>query len=626
MDSRNSWSALGHSRDATAVTLVESSDTDSKPERNYHHRASFRYQRSIDGRLSDSESIPLTTLSTSGPDVAEAEDTVTATTNTGRRGRSCYKLPRPFLWLFFNGLVSFLWGIALAVFCAGKVPWTWNLSQFLKRYDREWTNEIAALVGSVCKLHVTYVLQQALELYSHIIVAREFTLKDLKWMQGVNEETIFAKFPDRPGAPPRSEEPQGLWGRVKRCWWSVFRFCSMLRLSWIVIWLGLLLHNTAIVSILQPDAALLTLDPERFLSGEQQQVLDKMSFEMGIQLGNYVDQVSGNTTTAVAGRNYRKDNFAYGAIGGLIEGLQDIPGVQFTAQCTSSIMDANTTWSSSLAGVTSPSISQHYDEFSNLPVIPNTYRSLTSHSTLSFNITLLESAMYAVVDPQGNGAFLSLSKGASNEPPAPLICGWTTEPKLLHIEMVNFTALVLGHEPSNVYPSLVGRSTLATVTGMVQASRLGASINLDTIMHLRHDVTAESGPSYWLRTNATTAQIVETILADGGKASMTKYNTFLNRRIPRCNSKNKTVATHWKFGNNKKIGWIAVIWTIGMGLLGMVTAVWMSRKERLDGVSPLGAAGGFVLALGENIPDDQPLVVRGGKGGYARDDDEQSIL
>ena len=343
--------------------------------------------------------------------------------------------------------------------------------------------------------------------------------------------------------------------------------------------------------------------------------------------------MSGNTTTAVAGRNYRKDSFAYGGIGGLVEGLQDVPGVQYAAQCTMDLSRVNDIWSVALPGVAPPVISPSFNEFTNFTALPDTFRSMESHTPMSFNISMFESAMYAVVDSLGNGAFLALSHGARSQLAYPLACGWKALPKLLHVEMVNFTALVLGHEPADKYPSLTGRSTLATVTGMVRASRFGANIQPEALRYLRSTLTLESGPSYNYRNNASTARVVETILADGGKASMGKYNWLVRMRrkelgpsLAFCNSKNRTVASHWRFGNNKKIGWIAVVWTIGMGVLGMWTAVWMSRRRRLDGVSPLGAAGGFALAVGETIPDDRPLVVRHGKVGYVGDDEGEDKL
>ena len=39
------------------------------------------------------------------------------------------------------------------------------------------------------------------------------------------------------------------------------------------------------------DPGAVTLDTEPYLTEDQQQVLDKMSFEIGIQLGNYVGKL-----------------------------------------------------------------------------------------------------------------------------------------------------------------------------------------------------------------------------------------------------------------------------------------------------------------------------------------------
>jgi hypothetical protein len=157
-------------------------------------------------------------------------------------------IQQPYLWLIFNSLVSFFWGTALATFASGVVPWAWNLSEFSKKFDSDWTNETVALVGSLCTLHVTYVLQLILKEYSYVMLAGEFTLKDLKCLQGVNEISVFAEFPDRPGAPRRVTGARG-----PKAWWgSVYRFCHNKRFVWYVLYLGVALHTTSIVSILQP--------------------------------------------------------------------------------------------------------------------------------------------------------------------------------------------------------------------------------------------------------------------------------------------------------------------------------------------------------------------------------------
>jgi hypothetical protein len=144
--------------------------------------------------------------------------------------------------------------------------------------------------------------------------------------------------------------------------------------------------------------------------------------------------------------------------------------------------------------------------------------------------------------------------------------------------MVNFTSLSLSHEPAVKYPPLISRATLWTLQGMAQAARLGASLNLDVLQYRRKNMfyNATDGYSYNLIRNATSAQIVETILADGGKACMTPYNVFLSRisgsvgdQVEYCASHNKTVAEHYRFGNNKQFGWISVIWTTGIGMKGL---------------------------------------------------------
>lgn len=287
------------------------------------------YSAHRDNKSSDIESIPLAdyvdrdfverrTLEGRGKSVGQSAFVAWMESWTGLEG--------PFLWLLFNGIVSFCWGIALAIFAAGLVPITWAVSEFARGHDADWTNEIVALVGSFATMHVTYVLQAALELYSHIILAGEFTLKDLKWMQGVNEVTLFAEFPDRPGGPPRVENPHGLGERVRGWWGAFYRWADNRRLAWIVIYLGMALHTTSVVSILQPgvftfmrscrrssshrrraeeywqhvvfnDPIPCGVAPDRvpfdtFFDSTTQIVLDKLSLDVGLQLGSYVGKHS----------------------------------------------------------------------------------------------------------------------------------------------------------------------------------------------------------------------------------------------------------------------------------------------------------------------------------------------
>lgn len=319
------------------------------------------------------------------------------------------------------------------------------------------------------------------------------------------------------------------------------------------------------------------------------------------------------------GRIYRKDSFAYGAVGGLIEGLQNINGVQYEARCTTDPLKANEAWQSGLPQLSVPGIANN--TFVESAPVPRDFRLVASHPNLNFeSISIFKNAMYAVVDPLGNGALMTVSESATPNIPAVLACGWKTLPKLLQVELVNFTSLVLDYKPAEVYPYLTARTTLMTVQGMSEATRDGATIHPQTLRYYRTDILGEAGPSYSLSVNSTTEQVLETILADGGKAGMTRWNAMLNMLtaqsaglITECESDNKTVASHWRFGNNRRLGWIAVVVTIAMGIVGIATAIWMSRKERLHGVSVLSTAGGFILARGQDIADDQPLVIRDGK-------------
>ncbi|KAF6746792.1 hypothetical protein DFP72DRAFT_922295 [Ephemerocybe angulata] len=446
-------------------------------------------------------------------------------------------------------------------------------------------------------------------------------------MQGVNALSLFTEFPDRTGARRRSEGR----GRLALWWGSISRFCSKKRLGWYVLWMGLALHTTSIVAILQPEKSykskiyndpipcaaksttVLTLDREEYLSWVQQTAIDKFSFDIGLQFGNYVDQVSGNTTTSVAGRNYKKENVAFGAVGGLENGLQDIPDGQDTTQSTA-------LWQASLPVLSPPKFS--LTNFSEVSTIPPAFGRIISHPSLSFNLSLAENAMYGVVDPLGNGALMTLGPNTLPGSPLALVCTWKAIPKLVHVQMVNFTARSLSTDDApGRYPSLTGRATLKTLEGMAQSARYGGTIDPGSIELIRSGILDVFGTSYYTQATSTT-QVLEILLADGVKAGLTAYNVLFRaqringqRAMRMCNSNNKTVQEHWRFGNSRNLGWIAMICTSGVGLLGVATVLWSKNKgvTRLIEVSPLGATGGFVLGRGEAIDDHQLLCVRNGK-------------
>ena len=351
------------------------------------------------------------------------------------------------------------------------------------------------------------------------------------------------------------------------------------------------------------------------LPSDIQSWTDRLSFEIGLQLGNYngkfysrsffffrsksisfidvhTEQVAGNTTTSVAGRVYVKDNYAYGAIGGLSDGLQEIPGVSFNAQCTND-RNSNTSslsdlWGSVFPGRTPPTISTGSDgskSFSD-PSIPLQMRSIVSDT--SFNLTGSLVGMYALVDPSGSGGLLRVNSTGDL-----LCCVWQAIPKLVSVQTVNFTAKSLGAQDSKTVPQLTGRAVLFTLQGMAAAVHLGADL------YDRNPVESLKFPPI--------SAVLQTLLADGGKAALTSFNEYFAHRLPTagiavCNSNNRTIATHWRFGNNHNLGWVAIIWTTGMGILAVIAVMWFMPRPRVRGIKPLEIP--YAVVLGRVVTVD----------------------
>ena len=305
----------------------------------------------------------------------------------------------------------------------------------------------------------------------------------------------------------------------------------------------------------------------------------------------------------MAGRVYVKDNYAYGAIGGLSDRLQEIPGVLFNAQCsndrnsnTSSLSDF---WGSVFPGRTAPTISTGSDgsqSFSDLS-IPLQMRSIVSDT--SFNLTGSQVGMYALVNPSGSGGLLLVNSTGDL-----LGCVWQAIPKLVSVQTVNFTAKSLGAQDSQTVPQLTGRAVLFTLQGMAAAAHLGANLE-----------NKNPGESRKFGLPPTSA-VLQTLLADGGKAALTSFNVYFAPLFARrqstagiavCNSNNRTIATHWRFGNSHNLGWVAIIWTTGVGILTVIAVMWFMPRPRVQGIEPLEVPYAFVLG--------RVVTVDGTKGG-----------
>ncbi|KAJ2925253.1 hypothetical protein H1R20_g11823, partial [Candolleomyces eurysporus] len=480
--------------------------------------------------------------------------------------------------LLLHGVVSLCWGIALAIFSARVVPITWYLSERGKKYPQV-TNVLVTLVSTLATTHITYVLQGVCDQYASYLVVEGFTIGQLRWMQGVKEKSVFTKFPNMSQQIVAILQPESFYQHV---WFRDRVPCGS-------------------------DPNDLTLERTPYLDPTLQGAVDKLSFTVGMQLGNYNEQVAGNTTSRVAGRTYRKDSYAYGALGGLQNGLLEVPGVQFVAQCSSNPTETEAIWRSVFPERSLPEPLMNGTDlvgFDDAPV-PAQMRSIDSEAGANAedeNIGNFRHGMYALVQPTADGALITL------EPDGPqnkvTVCSWKTLPKLIYAQTINFTARSLKAEDAKMYPSVIGRATWSTLEGMARAARYGAS--LQAIFE-----TPAAAPS----------EVLEIILADGGKAAITFFNVYAysprnankDQVAPSCDSNNRTVAEHWRFSNARNLGYIAIVWTTGIGTFAIGMVLRLKPRRRIRGEWTLGAAEAFELGKDEKVSQGQVFYVVNGK-------------
>ena len=342
-------------------------------------------------------------------------------------------------------------------------------------------------------------------------------------------------------------------------------------------------------------------------------IQSQISYGVGLQFGNYVGkshvsmpptyyyplfytaQVYGNTTTSVAGRVYVKDNYAYGAKGYVRNGLQEVPGVLFNAHCAGepNTPGIDALWSSTFPGRKPPIITRFFNgskSFSDQP-IPSQMRRIVSDPVLNFKGSAV--GMYALLNPSGSGGLLMINATG------PILgCVWQVTPKLVSVQTVDYTAQSLDSQDSNGIPQLTGRAVLLTLQGMAQAVHLGGKFDVNSDRPERPQIP------YALRVTPTSA-VLQVLLADGGKAAFTRFNDYFNSRFTQhqdsagvsvCNNNNRNVNPHWRFGNQYHLGWVAIIWTTGMGVLAIVAAILFTRRQAVRGINPLEVSDAFVLA------------------------------
>ena len=111
------------------------------------------------------------------------------------------------------------------------------------------------------------------------------------------------------------------------------------------------------------------------------------------------------------------------------------------------------------------------------------------------------------------------------------------------------------------------------------------------------------------------------VATDGGKAGMTAYNIheWQLQYMPRtrtpalCDPRVRTVQEHWRFGNTHNLGWIATVWTAGVGLLAVCMALWLSCQQRARRVRVLDVAEAFALGWPEAVSNDEVFYLKHGR-------------
>jgi hypothetical protein len=137
----------------------------------------------------------------------------------------------PLFFLFANGIITFLWGIALAVFAAGKVAFAWDLSEYGIQHDST-TGVVVTAISTLSTTHLTFTIKHAVEEYAAAMLYEGVTLRQWEWMQGVAQSSIWPPF---------------MWKEYPVRW-----------LGWLLLFGGMAGHSTSLAAILQPGA-LLTL-------------------------------------------------------------------------------------------------------------------------------------------------------------------------------------------------------------------------------------------------------------------------------------------------------------------------------------------------------------------------------
>lgn len=505
--------------------------------------------------------------------------------------------------LFLNGLITLCWGITLIVLQTGFVPISWNLSQYGQRH-RGITNVFITGVATVSTSHLRFTVQNTVHEYSALLVHKGLTLRKWTWLQEFAQGSIWPSFTPR--------------------WWPI----------WLLVYGLMAAHSASLVAILQPqsrwrhvmfndpvpcgvDVKSLTLNPTLTVFPD----LDKVAEQIGLQFGNYYDQVAANTTTVITGRSFVKDNFGYGVIGGLTNGLQEVPGVEIVAECAMphevNTVPLATLWSAAFPGqvLPAPTITNGSGTFGTLPESTSQQAFITSGPT--FKLTGTQGALYAIVNASGGGGLLTVSATGSMAG-----CTWTAVPQLVHLQTLNRVSATISADNATTLPLPTGRAVYAAVQGMAQAVRLSGT-RLDWVQ------------SFGFGTGGypvSAPVMLQTLLADALKGVLTAYTSYAIAvhyysaftGASQCYSNNRMLSLQWHFGNEYNLGWIAIWLSIVFGGLAMYTVWHLHMQRRIKGLDVLKVVDAFKLGVvtvgvkAKDVEDMDSLLYVEEKGGEER--------
>ncbi|KAJ6507087.1 hypothetical protein C8R45DRAFT_923252 [Mycena sanguinolenta] len=236
-------------------------------------------------------------------------------------------------------------------------------------------------------------------------------------------------------------------------------------------------------------------------------------------------------------RIYLKDNFGYGVTTSLPNALQQVAGVEITAQCHSS-HDATSLpslWFSTFLGLSLNALQ-----------INNT-------GAGALLASIAQDASHAVIKTSSNSTYVPFNTTSMS-------FSWTSM-----YAVVNASGNATVNDTSMV-PAPVGRAVYATVRGIAQAIRFGVTL----------DATTAGYPS--------AADILQCLLADGLKAALTAHET-------------QAVQENWCFGNEHRLGVLAIMLTLGFRVYALGVVLTVQRRPRVHRVDPFKVVDGFKIGL-----------------------------